>query len=310
MSSNEPLSAASSAAPVHAPAVPPAGAHAGEPLSVSDRGTGKYYMRFTRTDRITHALMVVSFFGLVLTGVPLRFSYAPWARPLMELLGGTQTAGLIHRICGVITFAYAGLHLVVLVSRFLKARSKKGFFVGPRSMVPWKKDAQDVAGMFKWFFGRGPRPQFDRYNYLDKFDYWAEVWGVFAIGGSGLLLWFPTFFSLFLPGWIFNIATIIHGVEALIALGFIFTIHFFNVNLRPEKFPIDLVMFTGRAREEYFKEEHPLEYEREKAAGRLAELEVPPPTRAFYLWSLVGGFTALVIGLSTVGLIIYAVIRG
>jgi cytochrome b subunit of formate dehydrogenase len=304
MSSIEPTVAATSAA-----AAPAVGKRR-EPLSVADRGTGKYYMRFTRTDRVTHALMIVSFFGLVLTGVPLRFSYAPWARPLMELLGGTQTAGLIHRICGVITFLYAGLHVAVLVSRFFKAQSKKLFFFGPRSMIPRGKDGQDVVAMVKWFFGRGPRPQFDRYNYLDKFDYWAEVWGVFAIGGSGLLLWFPTFFSLFLPGWIFNVATIIHGIEALIALGFIFTIHFFNVNLRPEKFPIDLVMFTGRAREEYFIEEHPIEYEREKAAGRLAELEVEPPTRAFYLWSLVGGFAALFIGLSTVGLILYAVIRG
>jgi hypothetical protein len=93
-------------------------------------------------------------------------------------------------------------------------------------MVPSLKDARDVAGMFRWFFRRGPRPMFDRYSYMEKFDYWAVFWGIAIIGGSGLLLWFPIFFSRFLPGWIFNVATIVHGDEALLAMGFIFTIHF------------------------------------------------------------------------------------
>jgi hypothetical protein len=132
---------------------------------------------------------------------------------------------------------------------------------------------------------------------------------VAIIGGSGLLLWFPTFFARFLPGWVFNVATIVHGDEALLAMGFIFTIHFFNVNLRPEKFPIDVVVFTGRAREEYFEEEHPLEYEREREAGRLPELEVPPPSRAAYLWSVTLGFIAIGLGLFLAGLVVYAVVR-
>ena len=103
--------------------------------------------------------------------------------------------------------------------------------------------------------GKGPRPRFDRYTYWEKFDYWAVFWGMFIIGGSGLLLWFPFFFSSFLPGWIFNIATVIHGEEALLAVGFIFTIHFFNGHLRPEKFPMDPVIFTGRITEHEMLEE-------------------------------------------------------
>jgi cytochrome b subunit of formate dehydrogenase len=145
---------------------------------------------------------------------------------------------------------------------------------------------------------------------MDKLDYWGEFWGVAVIGGSGLVLWFPVFFSKILPGWIFNVATIVHGIEALLATGIIFTIHFFNVNLRPEKFPVDVVMFTGRATLDYMKEEHPLQYERLAREGRIDEMIAPPPSRAAYLWSVSLGLIALSLGILLIGLIIWALIQG
>jgi cytochrome b subunit of formate dehydrogenase len=276
-----------------------------DPISVSDRGKGRYIKRFGPVERTTHALVMFSFFGLVITGVPLRFSSAPWAAPLMRLQGGPIAAATMHRICAVITFGYFALHLWTVFQNFLKAENKMSIFWGPRSMTPQPKDVQDVIGQFRWFLGLGPRPKFDRFSYMEKFDYLAVFWGVMIIGGSGLLLWFPILFSKFLPGWMFNVATIIHGDEALLALGFIFTIHFFNVHFRPEKFPIDLVIFTGRARAEYFEEEHPLEYERDKAAGRLAYVDAPSQTA--YRWSLAFGFASMTLGVVLVGLVIYAV---
>lgn len=304
--SNEPFVTAAAGAAI------PVGGAVGEPkpLAVSDQGTGPYIRRFGVVERTTHALVMVSFFGLVITGVPLRFAYAPWASPLMHWLGGPVAAAVLHRICAVVTFAYFGLHLAMVGKRFLRAEHKLSIFWGSRSMVPQPKDIRDVIGMFRWFFGRGARPKFDRFSYMEKFDYWAVFWGVGIIGGSGLLLWFPTFFSHLLPGWIFNVATIVHGDEALLALGFIFTIHFFNVHFRPEKFPIDLVIFTGRARAEYFEEEHPLEYERELRAGRLGALQAAAPSRSMYLWSMVTGFASLGLGVFLVGLVIYALLRG
>ena len=77
------------------------------------------------------------------------------------------------------------------------------------------------------------------------------------IGGSGLVLWFPVFFSRLLPGSWFNIALLVHGEEALLAVGFIFTVHFFNGHLRPDKFPMDPVIFTGRGPPTSSKEERP-----------------------------------------------------
>jgi cytochrome b subunit of formate dehydrogenase len=279
-----------------------------QPMAVSDRGRGPYITRFGPVERITHALVIFSFLGLVITGVPLRFAYAAWAAPLMRVLGGPSSAAFIHRVCAAITFGYFFIHLASVARQFFTTKNKLSIFWGPGSMVPQPKDIRDVIGMFKWFLGRGRQPRFDRYSYMEKFDYWAVFWGVAIIGGSGLLLWFPTFFARFLPGWLFNVATIVHGDEALLALGFIFTIHFFNVHLRPGKFPIDLVIFTGRARAEYFEEEHPLEYERDQAQGQLVEREAPAPSRAAYLWSMWLGFAALAVGVWLVLLVIYALL--
>jgi cytochrome b subunit of formate dehydrogenase len=173
-------------------------------------------------------------------------------------------------------------------------------------MVPNLKDGQDFVGMIKWFFGKGPRPQFDRYTYWEKFDYWAVFWGMFIIGGSGLMLWFPHFFSLFLPGWVFNVATIVHGEEALLAVGFIFTIHFFNGHLRPEKFPMDLVIFTGRLPEHELKEERPIEYARLVRKGGLAALETDPPPAETVMFGRVLGGIGLILGVLTILIIIYS----
>ena len=278
-------------------------------LNAADRGEGPCLWRFTPLQRTLHIFIIISFFGLVLTGLPLHFSYAPWARLLVTMVGGLQTAGVIHRICGAITFGYFFTHLGALAVRARRESGWKRLLWGPDSMMPQRKDVRDVVAMFKWFLGRGPRPRFERYSYMEKVDYLAVFWGVTIIGFSGLLLWFPAFFSRFLPGWIFNVATVIHGDEALLALSFIFTIHFFNVHLRPEKFPIDLVVFTGRATTAYMKEEHPLEYQRLVESGELDARIAPPASRSACMWAMAFGFASLALGVFIIGLVLYAMIR-
>jgi cytochrome b subunit of formate dehydrogenase len=279
------------------------------PLSVADRGAGPYLWRFSPLNRTLHALVIASFLGLALTGLPLKFAYAPWARVLARMVGGLAVAGYIHRVCALITFGYFFTHIAYLVSRVITSSNRKSYFWGPTSMVPQGKDLRDVIQMFKWFFGRAPRPRFDRYSYMEKFDYWGVFWGVAIIGSSGLLLWFPAFFARFLPGWVFNVATIIHSDEALLATAFIFTIHFFNVHLRPEKFPIDTVIFTGRATTAYMEEEHPLEMERARREGTLQSRVAPPASQAARLWSLWLGFISWSVGVVLVVLIIWALLH-
>ncbi len=169
-----------------------------------------------------------------------------------------------------------------------------------------RTDWHELVGSLKWFFGRGPRPQYGRWTYWEKFDYFAVFWGVAVIGSTGLLLWFPEFFTRLMPGWMINVATTIHSDEALLAVGFIFTVHFFNTHFRPEKFPIDTVIFTGGMPLEEFKRDRPREYEELVESGRLEEKLMPPPAPlAVKLWRRFG-FTALTIGLLMVALILYA----
>ena len=267
---------------------------------------GRYYRRFALVDRVMHAVLMLTFVGCAITGVPLIFSDEKWAAALVRLLGGFEAAGLIHRVCAVLMILVFASHVIRVLLRAVASRSLLAVLWGPDSMVPQWKDAQDLWGHFKWFLGRGPRPEFDRWTYWEKFDYWAVFWGMAIIGGSGLLLWFPLFFAQFLPGWVFNLATLVHGEEALLAVGFIFTIHFFNGHLRPEKFPMDLVIFTGRIPEHEMKEERPVEYARLAAAGRLAAQEDTPPAESGKLFGRWVGGTALTLGVVTIVLIIYS----
>jgi len=146
--------------------------------------------------------------------------------------------------------------------------------------------------------GSRPEAEVRPLTYWEKFDYWAVFWGITIIGSSGLLLWFPTFFARLFPGWIFNIAMIIHSDEALLATGFIFSIHFFNSHLRPEKFPMDFVIFTGRISVEELEHERPEEYARMKESGKLEERFGDPVLAWQYTASRVVGVIALTIGLS------------
>jgi len=122
------------------------------------------------------------------------------------------------------------------------------------------------------------------------------------------MLWFSEFFTLFIPGWFINVATIIHSDEALLAVGFIFTVHFFNTHLRPEKFPMDLVIFTGRLSIEELKFDKPLEYKEMVETGKLEERLVDPYPPIILRAARVFGWTALLTGISIVIWIVYAML--
>jgi thiosulfate reductase cytochrome b subunit len=272
--------------------------------SVAGGMAQRYYRRFTSVERVLHALLMLTFVGCALSGLPLLFSEKPWAATLAQILGGFQGAGLIHRICAAVMIVVFVTHVVMVFSKAIAGGRLMSILWGPDSMTPQPQDIIDIWRNFKWFIGRGPKPQFDRWTYWEKFDYWAVFWGMFIIGGSGLLLWFPIFFSKFLPGWMFNIAALVHGEEALLAVGFIFTFHFFNGHVRPTKFPMDTVVFTGRISEHELKEERAVQYERMVREGTLEASLAPPPTEEAKWFGWVVGGAALCLGILAVVLIV------
>jgi len=273
----------------------------------------KYYIqRFTLDQRIMHIFVILSFMGLALTGMTLKFAGMAWAQTLAGLFGGVEAAGRIHRFSAVITFGYFFVHIFSMIRSKFRTKTKwRQMIFGKRSLWFNKKDLQDFIGSMKWFLGLGPRPEYGRWTYWEKFDYMAVFWGVGIIGLSGLILWFPEFFTKLLPGWLINVAMIIHSDEALLAVGFIFTIHFFNTHLRPESFPLDPVIFTGLVSLDEYKEDRPEEFKYLKASGKLkksVELREISPRRMLAV--RIFGFTFLVLGICLIILIIYSMLFG
>jgi thiosulfate reductase cytochrome b subunit len=240
----------------------------------------------------------------------IKFSGVGLFQTISKIMGGYAVTGFIHRVAAVITFIYFFLHVAYL----FRKKNRKGlkFFDllrGENSLVPNKNDYRELVATMKWFLGKGPRPIYGRWTYWEKFDYWAVFWGVAVIGSSGLILWFPEFFTMLgLPGWFINIATIIHSDEALLAVGFIFTYHFFNTHFRPDKFPMDTVIFTGKVEIDELKEDRPREYEQIMNDPELQKKLGDAPPEFLTRTAKIFGFTALTTGIILIFLIIYSMI--
>ena len=272
----------------------------------------KMYRRFTTFERTLHGVMVLSFFTLAITGMILKFSFMRWAQLSATLLGGFSVTGTLHRLAALVLITIWLIHVADIVKKKnASGLSWFAFIMDKRnSLMFTSQDLEDFWGSVRWFLGRGPRPEYGRWTYWEKFDYFAVFWGMFIIGSTGLLLWFPELFTLILPGVAVNVATIVHSDEALLAVAFIFTVHFFNTHFRPDKFPMDPVIFSGRVSVEELKADKPREYEELIASGDLEKnLFEPYPRNAQIIFRVVG-FTALFIGLTLIGLIVYSMLFG
>ena len=285
------------------------------PLKESGHKEERFYIRFTSKQRIMHFIMLTSFFALALSGMALKFSFMGWAQVVTRVLGGYASMGNLHRWAAVVLIALFAYHLrEVFKAKGASGKTWFGFIFDPVNSLMFNlNDIKQVFQSIRWFLGRGPRPHYGRFTYWEKFDYFAVFWGVFIIGSTGLVLWFPELFTRILPGWSVNVATIIHSDEALLAVGFIFTIHFFNTHFRPDKFPMDPVIFTGRVPLDELRHDKPGEYEvfiEGKSEADLVGIIKGPAKKRIEKAARVVGFTALGIGLTLIFLIVYAMVFG
>jgi thiosulfate reductase cytochrome b subunit len=266
-------------------------------------GGKTHFRRFSGWWRLAHLIGALSIMTLVLTGIAVLYSESSWAPALMAMLGGPQTAGLIHRAAAIGFMSVFFVHLLYFMFR-IGSNYKTFQWFGPYSLIPNLQDFSDAISMFKWFFGKGPRPMLDRWTYWEKFDYWAPFWGMTIIGVSGLMMWYPEITANYLPGWVFNVAAIVHGEEAFLAAVFLFTVHFFNNHFRPDKFPQDITMFTGAVPLEVYIHEHRRDYERLRASGELEKYLVDAPSRPMKRGSKVLGACLIIIGLTLLTLVL------
>jgi cytochrome b subunit of formate dehydrogenase len=267
------------------------------------------FKRFNAFHRWMHFLALSSFTVLVFTGMPLRYKDATWAHWVMSAMGGVIMAGVWHRLAALVTIVYFVLELGYIV---FYVASRRGPLLGPDSIVPSMKDLRDIVAMFKWFFGKGPFPQFNRFTYWEKFDFWSLMAGTVIIGATGLMMWFPLLTTRYLPGVVLNVALVIHSNEALLAMGVIFIfVHLFSAHGRPGSFPIDKVIFTGSIPVEHYRLERPLEYQNRIRAGTLDAALVPAPagSRAAFgnvIWWLIT-FFAILSALGLFAFIVWAI---
>jgi cytochrome b subunit of formate dehydrogenase len=220
----------------------------------------KTVVRFDIHQRAQHWFMLSGVILLGVTGWPLRGAGSEAAagasKALFKLFGGAEGAALWHRVGAVLIIISSLYHLFYLT--FLASQKRL-----PISMLPMPKDAQDMKDNILFMLGlKKDRPKFDRYMYLEKFDYWAVFWGIIMMVGTGFVFWFPVFFAKFAPHWIIAATQIIHGEEATLAILFLFTVHFYNVHLKPSIFPMNWAWINGRITVGMLKHEHPVEFER------------------------------------------------
>ncbi|MCR4288981.1 MAG: hypothetical protein NUV86_01805 [Candidatus Scalindua sp.] len=270
-------------------------------------------LRFDKFHRFGHTLTIISFFGLVLTGMPLVFKDYAWGQWLYGVMGGYPAAGNIHRICALITFLAAFLHFAYLAFHAL-VKKDKGIFWGPDSLLIQPKDVLHILGDILWFFRLGKRPKFERYIYWEKFEYLSLMWGTLVMAVTGFVLWFPVQSTRLIPVSVASyvdlpsIALVAHRYEALLAAGFIFSIHFLHTHMLPENIPTDEAMFTGKIDEAHVKHERGAFYERMKEEGKLEGMRVPPSSSVAKFISGMMGVPLLTVGLLMVGFMLSSVI--
>ena len=244
------------------------------PMPASQRlaAAVEYIVRFDTHQRLQHFLMMSSFIVLALTGFPQKFAELSISQSFVSTLGGLETVRAIHRGAGFVMLSNCTYHLAYLFTRIVVQKRFNAF-----SMVPQPRDALQALQMVRYFLGlTKEKPAFDRFNYLEKFDYWAVFWGIAMMGGSGLILLFAVQVAHVLPGEIVPLAHTIHSDEAMLAVSWIAIVHMFNAHLAPGIFPFNPAIFTGKLRKDRYQHEHPVEYARLTASAS-PPADVPAP---------------------------------
>lgn len=237
------------------------------------QANGVRYQRFSVLHRILHFIVMLGFTVLAATGLTLAFSGNFAARAFASVLGGAAALAGWHKWFAVITYSCVIVHGLWFIYYKSVLRGK---LTGPHSIAPSRRDVGEFVHHLRFVLGRSKTPpRFERFTYLEKIDYWAVFVGMNTMGLTGLLLWFPEFFSSFLPGFFVNIARILHFFEALLAIVIKFIIHGGMAHFRPSVYPGDSTIFSGKTTEAKMKAEHPLEWERLKGSEAPAAGEKP-----------------------------------
>lgn len=208
--------------------------------------TNNYVIRFNLLRRIEHLLLILSFSTLGVTGLIQKYAQVGVSEWLVAVLGGIEAVRIIHRVAAVIFFLEAVYH-VIYAGYLLYVQGLKA------TMVPGLKDAKDAIQFFLSNLGITKKaPKMGRYNFMEKMEYWAVIWGLILMGGTGFMLWNPIATTKVLPGQFIPAAKVAHGLEAVLAVLAILIWHFYNVHLKS----FNTSIFNGKMSRHHMEEEH------------------------------------------------------
>ncbi len=210
--------------------------------------------RFQSWEVYQHLFMLTSFILLVITGFALKFPNADWVQMLVSIGFDERIRPIVHRISAVVMLTTSIIQLGYFI---FNHRGRKDFL----SLLPTRDDLIHLWQNMRFHLGISEeRPQFGRYDYGEKAEYLALIWGVLVMGATGFVLWFPEFFIGFLPSWLFETSEVIHYFEAWLATLAIVIWHWFFVIYHPDIYPLNTTVFDGKITEDNIKHDHPMEY--------------------------------------------------
>ncbi len=227
-------------------------------MAHESRASEKYYVRMNIHERIQHHLVWTTFVTLAVTGFMVEFP-----EEIISLFGPYREAvfywrGLLHRIAAVVMIA----NLFYMAWYVTLTRAGRSYL---KDMLPTLKDAADVFHNMLYYLRLSEnKPQFGRFNYKEKLEYWTGWIGNIIITATGFVLWIEHLF----PKFLFDVSILVHTMEAILASCAIMVWHFYEVHLKPGKFPMSTIFLTGKIPEHELAEEHPLEYKEIKEAER------------------------------------------
>ena len=231
----------------------------------------KKYLRLTLNERFQHLNLMINFTILVITGFALKYPTAFWVSPIADAPGWDDDSRILHRLSGVAIVFLGGYHLLYLI---FTGRGRQIAM----DMLPRWKDAKDLWETLKnnLFINRPAKEiKMGRFNYKEKLEYLALMWGTFVMTATGFILWYDVEWLKYFPKWTYDVARAIHFYEAILASLAILVWHFYSVLLDPDVYPMNWAWITGHLTEHEMKVEHGLELERIKASqkGELVEFD-------------------------------------
>jgi formate dehydrogenase gamma subunit len=222
----------------------------GRKVAARARRKGRTVLRMDFSQRAQHFVLAFSFILLALTGFALKFPDS-WIARLLGSDEGIRRWG--HRIAGVVLLLVGAYHVgYILITRQGRSMIK--------DMMPRPKDARDVAANARYLTRLAKeKPEFGRFGYAEKMEYWAVLWGTIIMGATGLMIWFKLGTTHWLPRWSIDVATTIHYYEAILACLAIVVWHFYHVIFDPDVYPLNRACVDGRVSEEWYAGEHALD---------------------------------------------------